>query len=1066
MQLVFVGQIDIKVDKKASMVINKAFAVAIVRWFVVSVAMLVTLIARSQDGAGHLAPESSFRGSTDARAESTQCRPRIQVRDERKTEILAKIEQQVWARTIFRKLKQDVDRYLAMYLDDSEKFLSRMVMNRRPRVRYTHYGSYGVDAWLQNKLKERSLSESPYTEGVIGFGDAPDPTPLYWFATNVPRVNGKNVPFPRKIEEWPPETEATRPGWGFLTTHPATEQPFSYWTTDLSPIGHPVHEHYEAFFRLAKQAGFLYWLTGEEDYARMGSDIVLLFCRGAQHVDFSYNLLDRIAAEEYRREVSGKPGDLKVLKKWIDEGKACTHGSFMTRHPLFAQCFAEMALAFDFLAGYMQQQEIDTMPIERTCKKVCEAVAFSGRYEGNINWIEATSMVPCALALEGHSHYEDGRGRDFYIQYFTHNDAKYGQHAAAHLYPKDWHDNPSQSCVPSMLAMSHEPQTGLLKETFGYMDTATGMLRCLAMCESAGYPIVAKVPNALKAAYGKAFYLFPGTSNGPNYGDGHDNRLSIVSLELAYPLAIAHDLPDGKLIAHHINEHYDGKRDRIWHLYPVEQLCYCAATVEAVDASEVASAIPRVSELPYAGCIIQRNRYEEPDNAVMAVVMGAEFGHRHLDGMSLEAFAKGRIFALDGWVPAWYDSKVHQRYNNRRAAHNTVIVNTKSNGMGHVRPVHQDPQTGASLAISELCSFTDTYFDDVDTQSDQRRIVGIIRLAPTSALLVDIFRSKTRNGTDVTHDYVYHNAGDIDTITDVAGKPLSMKPSEDLSEDNLDRKWVGYDLFRPEQVESAPMPADFATVRFAFDDKDRGDRLITRMWDLGGNERTLFRVNRRPVSHEEDPNLEGKTIPDDGMIVVRQQGEAWSRPFISVFDNYLSEEGSAIRSVSSLEGVPTAGDLVALRIETDKSNLKHHVSTDSVIVLNATDVDRPYEIAQHKIAFTGAYAVVGLGGDSPYLYLGRGTLLRHNQLELKSTMGKLLSANLQVLFDGYRLTTDGQTLITLPVQKGEQIEARSLSGDDAPNVSARKASRTDDLELLEFCVPKNSKIRFRMAGQH
>ena len=63
--------------------------------------------------------------------------PHILVDSSDKQAVLAKINQQPWAKSIFDNMKKDVDEYVNRHQTDPQWILSRYLMNRVPGKRYT-----------------------------------------------------------------------------------------------------------------------------------------------------------------------------------------------------------------------------------------------------------------------------------------------------------------------------------------------------------------------------------------------------------------------------------------------------------------------------------------------------------------------------------------------------------------------------------------------------------------------------------------------------------------------------------------------------------------------------------------------------------------------------------------------------------------------------------------------------------------------------------------------------------------------------------------------------------------
>jgi len=115
------------------------------------------------------------------------------------------------------------------------------------------------------------------------------------------------------------------------------------------------------------------------------------------------------------------------------------------------------------------------------------------------------------------------------------------------------------------------------------------------------------------------------------------------------------------------------------------------------------------------------------------------------------------------------------------------------------------------------------------------------------------------------------------------------------------------------------------------------------------------------------------------VLVIRQQGEAWDRPFAVVYEPFTGPEKSAsIQSVTALTqhekfaGFKIVSQVAARRV--------------TQLVLTPAPETGVFEDAALGISFRGRYAVISVddGGKCTALYLGEGSQLRYQGLEIKA----------------------------------------------------------------------------------
>jgi hypothetical protein len=353
--------------------------------------------------------------------------------------------------------------------------------------------------------------------------------------------------------------------------------------------------------------------------------------------------------------------------------------------------------------------------------------------------------------------------------------------------------------------------------------------------------------------------------------------------------------------------------------------------------------------------------------------------------------------------------------------------NTKST----VRAVHQEPATDQLKSVSPDRSFVQAYYDEVTTQSDQLRTLGIVRTSDTTAWYVDIFRSRQRNGQDKTHDYIYHNAGRTFEFTDMAKQTIPMTAT-DLLQDADSEKPMGYSLLKNQKT-SGLFEKDFQ-VHFQFQaaeaelhypkvpqvDGSWGEHYSTRLWQAGAANRELFRVDGVPTGEQNAI----RELPNESMVVFRQHGSAWDTPFISVIEPYKSSEASSIKHITRLSGVPESGPLVALDVE---SQNRRDVIFDSC--------DSQVAFENEGFSFRGIYGVASETESGIDLYLGCGYQIAFGAYGIESHLNQKVSACLKQLHENeYSLVAEQPVCLQLPIQSGQEI--RMLDGDNADSNKA------------------------------
>ena len=154
-------------------------------------------------------------------------------------------------------------------------------------------------------------------------------------------------------------------------------------------VGTQIESGNVDIMRCARDAAYLWWLTGEEKYGRMAARVLDTYLQGI-----------------YYRDV---PVDLNHGHQQTLVGMT----SFEVIHedivPVLCECY-------DFLYDYMAAHYADRMPLYADAlKKMADVIIRNGVPHNNWNIIQARFVFSIALVLDDDAAYEDGKGRNHYI---------------------------------------------------------------------------------------------------------------------------------------------------------------------------------------------------------------------------------------------------------------------------------------------------------------------------------------------------------------------------------------------------------------------------------------------------------------------------------------------------------------------------------------------------------------------------------------------------------------------------------------------------------------------------
>ena len=266
--------------------------------------------------------------------------PHILVNDKDKKTVLDKIDQQVWAKSIFKEIWNEVTPYVERHTTDPQWILSRYLMNRVPGKRYTTV-----------------YSDDSGSKLIRWSGDAPVPTiRVSTYLRSPITEKGASYHKPSIEELVPNDTSFVMHLFNPETGKKDWIDPQAY----IADINGDIND-------LALDAAITYWLTGEEKYAKFAADI-----------------LDQWAKGVYYQEPIVGP---------------CRTG-LLDMQTLGDQSYRSIILAYDFLKPYMKQNGYNLRWYETVFEKFASTLAFRGFWNNNWYAAESSTMVFAALSLE------------------------------------------------------------------------------------------------------------------------------------------------------------------------------------------------------------------------------------------------------------------------------------------------------------------------------------------------------------------------------------------------------------------------------------------------------------------------------------------------------------------------------------------------------------------------------------------------------------------------------------------------------------------------------------------
>lgn len=737
--------------------------------------------------------------------------PHILVNDNDKQIVLEKVKQQAWARAIFDDFKKNVSVYVDRHQTDKNWILSRYLMNRIPGKRYTTV--YSDQAGL----------------GLVRWtGDAPVPTVRVSTYLRSPITEkGTSYRKPALEELVPNDTSRLMHLYNPETKQKEWVDPQDF----ITEINGDIND-------LVLQASIVYWLTGEEKYARFAADVLEQWAKGAY----------------YQEPIVGP----------------CRTG-FLDMQTLGDQSYRSIILAYDFVKPFMKQNGYDLHWYEKVFETFASTLAFRGYYNNNWYAAESSTLAIAALSLE------NKQKRDYYLQFILEKDTMNG--------------GCGQLALPSTVEKWLTPD-GHWKEPGGYHNyPVSNLLLASLALEKNGYDVFRRFPALFKASFAMLKYSFPNLTDG-GFGDTGRASQSGESLEIGLIGAVKYNSPELPEMLASMKKLIEGgmyKREQSGYL---GLLCFLSGLPEATTTYQW----PRTGKLDFARFFLQRNGMDV-QNGLMVGVQGATYNHNHCNGMAMELYGLGEVLGIDAGTGPNYEHPLHRNYYSQWAAHNTVVAAGSSSSVpfsgaagakniGQIELAAMEPLPDQK-AVSPAYSFTDTRYFDKSTHTNQSRTLSIVRTSEKSGYYIDIFRSDN----SVSNDYVYHNIGDQLSFLSEKREPLStVSTSYPLS----GKDYPGFRFFT--DVHKLDNYSGNIIARFSIRDANSSDLFLQAL--IAGNEGRTYYQAMSPKTKTSGRQYSGKTLP---VFTIRTEKEAGSKPFVVVFEPYRGENAYTIDHISLAE---------------------------------------------------------------------------------------------------------------------------------------------------------------------
>ena len=767
----------------------------------------------------------------------SQDHPRLYIQADDKTDFLTTLGNTPWKQEYVNRLKEEVAPYLEYCKKDPDWMVSRLQMNWK-----THH----------SKVLLRG--------GNFSHSEGKAPVPTVRFSGTRDWATDYLAP---EIKEVEPYFDDPR---GMHLVH--KESGKKEWVHP-SKTGHIIEGINRRIMKIVQDAAFLYWLTGEEQYARFAEPVFTKYIEGMYHREAPYDL-----DQTGQQRLSG----------------------LATFEVIHERITMYLTVAYDFLYDYLQQHQPDQSKTIEVFQRWADQIVENGVGENNWNFFQAHFLIYLAVALDSDATYKNGKGREYYID---------------QIFEKT--TDRQVALKESVLVFDQE--TGIWPESASYsLHVITSLLEVLTLYDQATDDnAFADYPIAEKATLAAFQYLFP-SGHVVGFGDSDHETISPAIFEML----IAHYRKYGeekqeKLISTMLTElinqgEYNRKANDLFELF------FYADELKSGEASRIdpvaMGLMTPTFHAPSVSMFLQR--LGTGRHAIMASTVGAYGNHAHANGIGLELFANNYALGPDmGRGPSYWHPD-HRDYYSQFAAHNTVAVNGQSTyrTMLSYHPYTLDncfPAPGRQDLTFGKVTYAKASFVEPATYAHQQRLTAIIQTPSEQAYVLDIFRSGIRGEEPQKHEYFYHNLGQSLDILTTEDRPLTLESTTELSSAAGDHK--AYDYFKAKTTIKTDRDLK---ARFRLQEPDKPDNLM-ELWVKGTPAQSAFSV-MAPPSRAVSRGTAPASMLDSPMptLVLRRPEAAWQDPFAVVYNPYLDDADNAISRVDFHQELKSDGAQVVL----------------------------------------------------------------------------------------------------------------------------------------------------------
>lgn len=765
--------------------------------------------------------------------------------------------------------------------------------------------------------------------------------------------------------------------------------------TGVSKTGKIVEAVNRQILGLSRDAAFLYWYTGDELYAR-----------------FAYDVLDTYLMGIY------------YLKEPIDlsHGHHQTLVGFTSFEVIQEHILGEISQSYDFLYNYIKAEHPDKITVYgATLQKWADQIIKNGVSFNNWNLLEALHISKIALVLDDNSNYGNGKGGTYYLDQIMNKTST-----------RQWSMN-------KLIDYGYDAKTGIWNESPGYSQNVLNDFIHFAEFYDRSFDIdlLKAIPVLGLATKSFAQYLYPNKYM-VAFGDGHYKKMSSDAIMYMIENAQKYGKKEEEVYFTQMlktlfdKDLYSGKFSgkQLEDLFTKEP----AKIKEDIKATNLSEFVSPLFYAPNTSWLTQRQIGGEKE--LMISQIGSLGNHMHSNGIAMELYGYGLPLAPEMGHGSSYFSIEYAEYYTQFPAHNTVAVNGKSKypemKSNHAFATNSFyPESGNNEGNFSGLTFSDVSFLEPETNSNQRRVMGILNNEKGAGYYIDIFRSKQNTGNNVKHEYFYHNLGQSLSLVDEQNTPLALHPTSKLAFGDGDLMAYDY-MWDKKSVETNQ------NFKGQFNLKMEDKTVSMNLWMKGADNREIFSV-LSPASTALGHDILSKELAalPTPTLVVRQHGEAWNKPFVAIYEPALNGD-SAIQSVDYFG----KEELVGIQVNSKNGQQD--------FIFSNTQSTTPFQYKAKQVV--GTYGVIAEdNGKLKSLFLADGTFIESNGYSLKSDSNTTAAFTFEEKNWGYMAKSPVELQIPMMAKK----DKLKLVLDNGQKEIEGKIKKVNQKKFFVFQLPKN-----------